>query len=131
MLADSAQISNGKLYVLGGCIDRIPQNSPFAFAGYVLVPWDQTNRRHELTIGLFTADGNPVSIATQLGMQVFTFVAEFEVGRPPGVAAGTQFTMPIAAQLPPLGVPPGRYEFRCSLPGQLNAQTLVLDVTPA
>lgn len=119
MLADAAQVSDGKLFVLGGGWQFIgsPQ-SPYAVAIIVAVPWTETNKKHRLSVALHDSDGNPVRIATQTSgadAQAVSFAAEFEIGRPPGFKPGTPLNVPLAFGVGPLGMPAGRYEWSCTI----------------
>ena len=61
MLADSAQVADGKLfYILGGGWSITGPPAPSAIALLVEVPWDQTNRRLEWRFELVDSDGYPV-----------------------------------------------------------------------
>ncbi len=85
-LADHAEAVNGKLYVTGGCWDRLfavtlPTLHPhLSVAVSLLVPWQATNEKHELELALLDADGNS-SLPGKIG-------SAFEVGRPPGWRPG-------------------------------------------
>ena len=47
LLADFAQVADGKLTVVGGGWSLTgPEPTPFGIAILVHVPWDQANRRH-------------------------------------------------------------------------------------
>jgi hypothetical protein len=114
ILADAAQVADGKLSILGGgwqFIRAVP--SPSALAILVSVPWSQTNRKHTLVFSLLDVDGNPVNVnGTPL-----QFSSEFEVGRPPGSAHGSRFNVPMAVNCGPLGLHPGRYEWSWTIDG--------------
>ena len=61
LLADFAQVADGKLIVIGGGWSLTgPEPTPFGIAILVHVPWDQANRRHTLRLELVDADGQPV-----------------------------------------------------------------------
>ena len=61
LLADFAQVADGKLTVVGGGWSLTgPEPTPFGIAILVHVPWDQANRRHTLRLELVDADGQPV-----------------------------------------------------------------------
>src|SRR5712691_544158 len=93
LLCDYAEAVNGKLYVMGGgwtilfAADR-PVN--MSVAALIAVPWDQTNRPHEVALELLTVDGD----AVEAQGQPVTLTGQFEVGRPPGVKPGTSFNTP-------------------------------------
>ena len=93
MLADAAQESGGKLYILGGGWSVTgPEIPPSALAMKIDVPWDQANRRHHWMLELVTEDGVPVEIEGQ----AVRVDGEFEVGRPPGAAPGRTSTFRVA-----------------------------------
>ena len=63
LLADFAQVADGKLTVVGGGWSLTgPEPTPFGIAILVHVPWDQANRRHTLRLELVDADGEPVTV---------------------------------------------------------------------
>lgn len=62
MLADRAEVLNGKLYVMGGGYDRRTINNITApvtltMVVGVLIPWTSTNQPHEIKLVLETEDG--------------------------------------------------------------------------
>jgi len=66
MLADAAQESGGKLYILGGGWSVTgPAVPPSALALKIDVPWDQANRPHHWRLELVSEDGEPVEIEGQ------------------------------------------------------------------
>ena|SRR5215211_5515696 len=83
ILADHAEVINGKLYTMGGgwetlTVNALPAPQHFAIAASYLVSWNETNQRHTVTIELMDEDGK-------------SFVrvdGELEVGRPPGIPLG-------------------------------------------
>ena len=94
ILADAAEVTGGKLYLLGGGFDRIniasplPQRRRMALAVSISVPWASTNERHRLTLDFVDEDGNK-----QANVE-----GEFEVGRPPGAKAGQTQRIQLALQ---------------------------------
>jgi hypothetical protein len=124
MLADHAQVQNGKLFISGGGWSRIvhpghPQALlPLAIAIKIEVPWDQANRRHTWRLALFDADGQPVTLHTPAGDQPFFIQQDFEVGRPAGLEAGTPLDFPLALNVPLPLAPAKRYVFRLSIDGE-------------
>src|SRR5262249_55815553 len=117
ILADAAEASEGKLYVLGGGWNITgPEPSPSAIAILFEVSWDLTNMRHPWRLELVDSDGEAVMVETPLGSQAFVLEGDFEVGRPPGVTPGTGLNVPLAINLGPVQLPPGgRYEWRLSI----------------
>jgi hypothetical protein len=84
MLADSAQVSEGKLFILGGGWSVTGPPAPSAIAMLVEVPWDQTNRRLEWRLELVDSDGYPVMTPDgEGGETAIVMGGEFEVGRSP------------------------------------------------
>jgi len=123
LLADYAQVADGKLTVVGGGWSLTgPDPTPFGIAILVHVPWDQANRRHTLRLELVDADGQPVTAPTaeegEEAPVVFLDDVEFEVGRPAGIKPGTPLELPLAVNSGPLALEPGcRYEWRLSIDG--------------
>jgi hypothetical protein len=128
LLADYAQVADGKLTIVGGGWSVTgPEPAPFGIAILVQVPWDQANVRHTLRLELLDADGEPVILeggAEGSGEGddepiVFFDDVVFEVGRPPGLKPGTPLDFPVAVNSGPLPIPPGgRYEWRLSIDGR-------------
>ena len=84
ILADAAQVQGDKLYLLGGGWSLIwakdfPVQHQLAVAAAILVPWMDTNHKHQFRIRLRGEDG--ASFADVGG--------EFEQGRPPGLPPGS------------------------------------------
>lgn len=101
ILADRAEALNGKLYVMGGAWDQtfvqdIKQPLKISLALAVLVPWDETNRQHTLTITLEDAEGNLVG---------FRMDAQFTAARPPSSSLGDVQRMILALPDIPLLLP--------------------------
>lgn len=127
LLADWAEVLNGKLYVMGGgWTETGPAPGPSALALIVEVPWDETNRKHTVKFQLMDGDHQPVMIVAPTGPQRVEVAAEFEVGRPPGIPAGTSFNVPVAMNIGPLPLPAGKmYVWRCSIDEQSNDEWAV------
>jgi hypothetical protein len=95
LLCDSAQVSGGKLYILGGGWNMCGPGLPsMAIAVVIKVPWDMTNRSFKWKLQLFNEDGDPVKIGGQ-GKEII-FGGNFEVGRPPGSKRGQLINVPLA-----------------------------------
>ena len=129
LLADFAQVADGKLTVVGGGWSLTgPEPTPFGIAILVHVPWDQANRRHTLRLELVDADGQAVTMPVPGSEDegdgdadpiVFLNDIEFEVGRPAGIKPGTPLELPLAVNSGPLPLDPGsRYEWRLSINGE-------------
>ena len=116
LLADAAQVADGKLYILGGGWGLAgPEPAPSALALHIEVPWDRTNTRHRWRLELLDSDGQPVTAADD----PITVEGEIEVGRPAGLTPGTPIGASIALNLAPLPLAPGgRCEWRLTLAGE-------------
>src|SRR4051812_24732126 len=109
LLADSAQVAEGKLYLLGGGWDRTLPGHPSAVAVHVRVSWDLTNRQHHLRLELLDHDGQLVEGPAPDGQPVPVRIeGDFEVGRPPGTPQGMDIGIPLAFNIAPLAVEAGR-----------------------
>jgi len=118
MLADAAQAADGKLYIMGGGWSVIgPDPAPTAIAVYIQVPWDRTNVRHSFRLDLVDSDGQPIAFPDQTGLeQPVVIGGDFEVGRPVGVKPGSYIDVPLAINIGPLPLDPGRqYEWRLTV----------------
>jgi hypothetical protein len=105
ILADAAEVTGGKLYLLGGGWDTLTINSafpvvqPMAVAFAIEVPWNETNQKQRVQFEIADQDMNASLAQGEV---------EFEVGRPPGRPIGqaqrVQFAFKIAIELPHGGV---------------------------
>jgi hypothetical protein len=95
-LANHAEAINGLLYLMGaGWTDhwrQVPTQggrvSPahFGVGLAILVPWDETNRRHHVVVRIENGDGRELT----------KVASDVEVGRPPGSQAGQDFRSVLA-----------------------------------
>jgi len=117
MLADAAQEVNGKLYVLGGGWSVTgPVVPPMALALKLDVPWSDANQQHEFELVLVDADGHAVGGDGQDdGVRAG---GTFEVGRPPGLLAGTDIDFAFAVTVGSLPLAPGRYAWQLWINGE-------------
>ncbi len=117
LLADSAQVAEGKLYILGGGITVVgPRPQPLGIAIRIQVPWDRANISHQWQLDLLDEDGHPV-IANN-GKPVMV-AGRFEAGRPAGLRAGTPLSVPLAINFATLPVTAGSgYTWRLSIDDQ-------------
>lgn len=116
MVADHAEVLNGKLYAHGaGWTDLAqplgPDGQPginhLGIAASVMVGWNETNRRFPFLIRLLHEDG----------MEMFKIEAQMEAGRPPGIPLGSDFRSLMAVSAEIKFPQPGRYELRAELDG--------------
>lgn len=113
LLAESAEVVNGKLYMLGGGADRhLAQSFPVQLradvAVGILVGWNETNRLHGMKLAIVDEDENPV-------MQL---EGQFETGRPPGAKAGQDMRTMIAIRGPFPIQKAGAYKISLELNGK-------------
>ncbi|MBU6495034.1 MAG: hypothetical protein KGR42_01285 [Acidobacteria bacterium] len=126
LLADSAQVADGKLYILGGGWSVCgPQPTPTAVAIKVSVDVHEFDLDHHWELFLEDADGNLVHFDTPEGPQSLEIRGDFTAVQPQGVPAGTSVDVPLAINLGPVPLPPGgRFSWRFvingeSLPGSI------------
>ena len=119
MLADAAQEVNGKLYVLGGGWSVTgPVLPPMALALKLDVPWSAANQSHEFLLVLVDTDGHPVHVGG--GEDDVRAGGTFEVGRPPGLPAGTDIDFAFAVTVPSLPLAAGRYAWQLWIDGETS-----------
>jgi hypothetical protein len=91
ILADSAQVVGGKLYLLGGGWDHLmvnksfPADQRFALALSIRVPWIETNQKHNFELEVISEDA-----ATEAPKSMMKAGGQFEIGRPPGILPGQE-----------------------------------------
>jgi len=113
MLADGAEAVNGKIYILGGGVERhltkgFPAGLRADIAVGVLVDWSETNQRQALLVRVVDEDGKPVA----------TIEAEFVAGRPPGAKQGQDLRTLMAIK-GPIPIPhAGGYKIQLELNGE-------------
>jgi hypothetical protein len=93
LVADRAEVVNGKLYLMGGSWDRIqPQQFPhrmmLGIAIGVRIPFAYTDDQHTVAIELLHNDTRMIG-----------FEAKLATGRPPGMA-GMDMLVPMAFNIP-------------------------------
>ena len=105
MMADAVQVSDGKLFILGGGLGVIgPRPQQISVAVRIAVPWDQANVKHDWRLDLMDEDGHPVLIRDK----PVTIAGQFEAGRPAGVAPGTTLWVPLGINFGAVPLPRGR-----------------------
>jgi hypothetical protein len=117
LLADHAEAVNGRLNVLGaGWTDQyrgvvLGAGAPISHFGIgvsVLVPWNETNRPHRLGIRIEDEDGANIG-----GLE-----ADLEMGRPPGIAHGSDQRAVLGVNVNLTFPRPGGYRVVAELAGQ-------------
>lgn len=120
LLADAAQATGGKLFVLGGGWTRLKPNSPttMALAVVVHMPYDQTNRTIHFSLSLKDDDGQPVSLE---GGPI-AGKGQFEAGRPPGIKPGERSNFPLALTFHGIALGPNGYVWEFEVEGDVVAR---------
>ena len=115
ILADAAEVVNGKLYLLGGGWDTLVVNSGFPVArpiGMAIafrVPWASTNQRQRATVEVTDEDATA---------RLTTIQMQFEMGRPAGIAYGQPQRFQMAATVPLTFPKEGSYTLTVLLDGE-------------
>lgn len=124
LLADAVQDAGGKLYILGGGWSVRRGTGPFtmALAIKLEIPWTQANVRHRVLAELLTQDGAPA----RTGGQPIRIEGQIEVGRPPGIPAGTALDAPMALTINGIELEPGGYRWQLSVDEEVVAEASFL-----
>ncbi|MHB1209268.1 MAG: DUF6941 family protein [Acidimicrobiales bacterium] len=134
LLADAAQVADGKLYILGGGWSVTgPEPVPSAVALKVSVDWHEFNEQHHWELFLEDADGQLVHFDTPDGLQSIEVRGDFTAGAPEGVPVGTPVDVPIAVNFGPIPLVAGaRYTWRMVVDGEsLPGGTVSFTTRPA
>jgi len=107
LLADSAQVAEQKLYVMGGGWSFIgPEVGPFALALLAQIEWWESDIAHNFRLELQDEDARPVLLGEP--GQPIAVEGAIEVSRPPGHPEGTALHVPLAINFSPMPIPPGQ-----------------------
>ena len=119
MLADHAQVADGKLFISGGGWTTCgPGPTPASIAMIFHVPWQRTNEKISFGLRLVDEDGQQVAQPGPGGMQPVQAAGQIEAGRPPGTTPGTEISVPITFNVI-LRLPPGgRYTWLLQVNGE-------------
>jgi hypothetical protein len=122
MLADHAQVVEGKFFINGGGWSITgPQHVPFAVVADIKVPWHGIGTNHKLRLELLDADGQPVDVEMPDGSeQPLVVEGDFQVAPTPEIKAGMELTFPFAVNFAPQpAIRPGSmYEWRLHIDGE-------------
>lgn len=129
LLAERAEVLNGKLYLHGGGFDRVaatmPLHADFSLAVVLEVPWVLLETPYEVRTETVDADGTPCGRPVR---------AEVESHPPEGWRAGVPLTVPLVFPVMATLDHPGRYAIRCLIDGDEAGRTgfelLPLDARP-
>jgi hypothetical protein len=114
ILADAAHVVGNKLYLVGGGWDVLSVNAEFpvdqilGIAASFAVSWNETNQAHLAEITIVDEDGNA---------ELAKIAHQFEVGRPPGIPAGTTQRTQVAGMMVLRIGHAGNYTIRCHIDG--------------
>jgi len=116
ILADGAQVVNGKLYLLGGgrdavtvATDRFPAQHRCALAAAFRVPWNETNQPNNIEIEIVLEDGQE---------SLVKIAGPVEVGRPAGLPRGQDQRAQLVVELELSFPKPGTYTVIGRVEGQ-------------
>ena len=120
LLADSAQVADGKLFIQGGGWSVAgPEPVPSAVAIKVAVDWHEFNASHHWELILEDADGKLVQFETPEGTQTIEVRGDFSTSTPDDVPQGTPVDVPIAVNFGPIPLAPGsRFTWRLVIDGE-------------
>jgi hypothetical protein len=130
LLCDYAEELGGKLYIMGGGWSRLfTPNQPtnMALAIKMLVPWNETNRAHNIGVRLCTQDETPVQNEQGEDIQL---IGQMEVGRPAGIRAGSRIDAPLALRFHSISLDPGVYKWEFLVDGTVLDSTIFDVVSP-
>jgi len=124
LLADAVQEAGGKLYVLGGGWSVRRGSGPFqmALAIKLEVPWTEANAPHQVVAELLNQDGQ----AALMNGDPVRIEGRVEVGRPPGIPAGTGLDAPMALNIVGVQLEPGGYRWQLSVDDEVVAEASFL-----
>lgn len=127
ILADAAHVVGNKLYLVGGGWDVLTVNTEFpvdqiiGIASSFAVPWNETNQPHLAEISIIDEDGNA---------PMAKIAHQFEVGRPPGMPAGSSQRTQVAGTLVLRLSHAGNYSIRCQIDSEEQHQRALFRVVP-
>ncbi len=132
ILADRAEVLNGKLYMMGGGWsdlqrmpgegDQPPPPSLLSIAVSVLVGWNETNETHRLRLVIENED------ATE---KLAELEGDIEVGRPPGILPGSEQRALLAVSAAVPFPSAGTYRVVASLAGKSRSVAFRVRDLPA
>lgn len=122
--AATSDATSGKVHMLGaGWSVTGSPTGPQAVAILMKIPWDRANQKIPVKLQLYGSDGDKIRIPTPAGDNEIMMTGHVEVGRPPGVAPGSMLDSSLVLNVPPLPLPPGRYQWRLDISDQTTTET--------
>jgi hypothetical protein len=118
MLADHAQVADGKLFISGGGWTACgPGASPCAVAVLFHVPWQETDERVSFALRLVDEDGRPVyQPGAEDGLPV-QVNGHFNARSRPGMTPGAEINVPMTFNIVLHLEPGGRYSWVLEVDG--------------
>jgi hypothetical protein len=115
LLAEAAQVADGKLNLLGGGVAVLPPRpQPLALAIVVQVPWSRAEETLPWVCELLDAAGMPV----MAGEVPVIVNGQVSAGRPQGWPEGQPLNVPVVISFNALPLQPGQaYTWRLALDG--------------
>ncbi|HYI62234.1 MAG TPA: hypothetical protein VEW93_10565 [Acidimicrobiales bacterium] len=121
ILADAAHAAEGKVSMLGAGWSLSRGVTAMAVVVFIEVPWDQTDPDRRFTLELLDADGQAVRLRGPKGTQTIIVEGTVKAERPADLPHGIPIALPpLALQIGPLPLEPGRYVWRFSLDGETH-----------
>ncbi len=119
IMADSAEVVNSKLYLMGGGWDRLVVNQVFpvqqliSIAVSFSVGWDETNIPQTMEVEVKDEEGN----------QLAKVQGQIEAGRPRGITPGQAQRVQLAFKLPLRFEKPGSFTVTALIGDKIEGQT--------
>jgi hypothetical protein len=118
MLADHAQVADGKLFISGGGWSTCgPGPVPCSVAVLFHVPWQETDRQVRFTLRLVDEDGHGVHQPGPESAVPVHVDGHFVAHRAPTVAPGTEITVPMTFNIVLQLEPGARYAWILEIDG--------------
>ncbi len=120
LLCDSALVSEGKLFILGGGWSLTgPDPAPSAIALKMAIPYSTDARFFHWEIFLEDADGKPVILNSAEGLRPVEVMGDIELAENPDGANGVPVDVCLAVNVPPLPLEPdSRFIWRLTVNGE-------------
>ena len=118
ILADHAQVADGKLFISGGGWSTCgPGPSPCSVAVLFHVPWQETDKKIGFALRLIDEDGRAVHQPGIQGTVPVQVNGHFEAHRAPSVTPGTEINVPMSFNIVLQLAPGGRYTWVLEVDG--------------
>src|SRR4051812_31595680 len=129
MLADHAEVADGKWFINGGGWEWVVPNFPYYIALEFELAWDELDVSHPFTVELLDGKGTPVNAPN--GQPMVHIEGQIRGERQPGVILGSATRPKLALGVPPLPLKPGQYGWHITVEGNDLFWALPFTVTAA